>query len=156
MVDEKGLNDITLCLGCTRKLHDKLVGVANYCCQNCTLDNPCKKPECATVVCKKHGTQMHFHPEEGYGCNQCEREMWDNEANHIIRGFKCPVCLRSVKVEEYDAGYVAFRCEYVFDTDGNFAKPPCPVFRVQLCDECNQASCVCQEYPEHPEQESRF
>lgn len=140
------LDDITMCLGCARKLQNKLIGVANYCCQECTNDNPCKKPPCATKICKKHGTTIVNDPEDGPYCSQCEGEIWENEAKYAIKDLKCPACLRPVKVEEFDEGYVAFRCEYVYDVDGNFAKQPCPIFRIQLCGECNKASCICQEY----------
>ena len=143
MVTVKVFNDITLCLGCTRKLQSNLVGVSNYCCQKCTLDNPCKKPECAAAICIKHGTQLSYNPSEGYMCSQCQREIWDKEAEAKIKGFKCPVCSAETEVKYYDENFVEFGCKPVLDD-----KPPCPSFRIILCDDCYRNPCHCQEPPQ--------
>ena len=104
-------------------------------------------------MCKKHNTQLYYHPEEGYGCNQCEGENWDYMARGVIKGFKCPVCCEPVELEEHEENYIEFACKRIFDEKGNYAKPPCPSFRIQVCEECFSNPCQCQEYPEQPEQE---
>lgn len=104
------------------------------------IEEKTEKPKC-----RVHGILLYLSVDEGYACIQCEQEDWNRQAELIVKGFKCPVCSRPIKVTSHDVDYVEFRCELVFDEKGNYAKPPCPHFRIQVCETCFRPSCVCEE-----------
>lgn len=103
--------------------------------------------------CNRCQTYLYSDGEGGFGCNTCEAKEWDSIANGIIKDFKCPVCGDPTELIERDYNYVEFGCKAIFDKKGNYARPPCPSFRIMVCEECFGYPCQCQEYPEHPGRE---